>query len=232
MLLYFVKLSLDFIVLAGETPVMRSYKQNCGLAKALDVVGDRWTLLIVRELLIRGACRYTDLRNGLPGVATNLLSDRLRELEEAGVVLREEAPPPIATTLYRLTERGLELEGAVLRLGGWGAGIRRKPVKGERLQPHWLVLPLRLFLMDTRPEEKDAQIEIRVGGETITIAASKGTIDVRLGTAARAAAVVTGKPETVLQLFTGRIDLGTAVSSGTKWQGPAELLHRVAKPMV
>ena len=206
---------------------MRSYKQNCGLAKALDVVGERWTLLIVRELLIRGACRYTDLRNGLPGIATNLLSDRLQELEQAGIVLREEAPPPIATALYRLTERGLELEEAVLRLGGWGAGIRRKPVKGEQLQPHWLVLPLRLFLMDTKPEEDDAQIEIRVGGEIITIAASKGTIDVRLGTADGAAAVVTGKPEALLQLFAGRIDLAGAQSSGIRWLGPADLLHRV-----
>ena len=86
---------------------MRSYGQFCGLAKALDVIGDRWTLLIVRELLIRGACRYTDLRNGLPGIATNLLAERLRELEEAGVIEREEAPPPIATTLFRLTPRGI-----------------------------------------------------------------------------------------------------------------------------
>src|SRR6185295_293446 len=85
---------------------MRSYKQYCALAKALDVVGDRWTLLIVRELLIRGRCRYTDLRNGLPGIATNLLADRLREMEQSGLVSREEAPPPIATTLFQLTPRG------------------------------------------------------------------------------------------------------------------------------
>ena len=87
--------------------------------RALDVVGDRWTLLIVRELALRGACRYTDLRNGLPGIATNLLADRLRELENAGVVAREEAPPPIATTLFRLTPRGEEL-GRCSR--GWSAG--------------------------------------------------------------------------------------------------------------
>jgi hypothetical protein len=79
---------------------MRSYGQYCSIAKALDVVGDRWTLLIVRELLIRGACRYTDLKNGLPGIATNLLSDRIRELESAGLIRREEAPPPVATTLF------------------------------------------------------------------------------------------------------------------------------------
>ena len=79
---------------------MRSYDEYCAVAKSLDVVGDRWTLLIVRELALQGPCRYTDLRNGLPGIATNLLADRLRELEHAGVVSREEAPPPIATTLF------------------------------------------------------------------------------------------------------------------------------------
>ncbi|HEY6225275.1 MAG TPA: helix-turn-helix domain-containing protein, partial [Gemmatimonadales bacterium] len=82
---------------------MRTYAQYCGLARALDVVGDRWTLLIVRELLLRESCRYTDLLSGLPGIATNLLAGRLADLEAAGVIVREEAPPPIATTIYRLT---------------------------------------------------------------------------------------------------------------------------------
>src|SRR2546425_7044906 len=85
--------------------LMRSYGQYCSLAKALDVIGDRWTLLIVRELLLRGACRYTDLRDGLPGIATNLLADRMRDLEEKGIVRRQAAPPPIATTLFQLTPR-------------------------------------------------------------------------------------------------------------------------------
>src|SRR5215467_10718682 len=98
---------------------MRSYGQYCSIAKALDVVGDRWTLLIIRELLVRGACRYTDLKNGLPGIATNLLADRIRELEEAGLVSREEAPPPVATTLIRLTEAGQELAPVVHALGRW-----------------------------------------------------------------------------------------------------------------
>ena len=85
---------------------MRSYDEYCAMAKSLDVVGDRWTLLIVRELALRGACRYTDLRNGLPGIATNLLADRLRELEESGIVDRIELPPPIARTVYTLSELG------------------------------------------------------------------------------------------------------------------------------
>src|SRR3977135_2149859 len=106
---------------------MRSYSQYCSIAKALDVVGDRWNLLIVRELLLRGRCRYTDLLQGLPGIATNLLADRLRDLEHAGIVSREDAPPPIATTLFALTERGTELRPVLSELGKWG-----EPLMAER----------------------------------------------------------------------------------------------------
>src|SRR6266481_3000280 len=102
---------------------MRSYGQYCSIAKALDVIGDRWTLLIIRELLIRGACRYTDLRNGLPGIATNLLVDRLRELEQAGIVSREDAPPPVATALFQLTDRGRQLETVLMEIGRWGGPL-------------------------------------------------------------------------------------------------------------
>jgi DNA-binding HxlR family transcriptional regulator len=207
--------------------LMRSYKQRCGLAKALDVVGDRWTLLIVRELLIRGPCRYTDVRKGLPGIATNLLAERFRELEDADIVIREEAPPPIAATLFRLTERGRELEKALLQLGRWGAPLLAHRVKGESLQPHWLVLPLKLVLVDGRPEDPDVNIELRAGGELITIAASDGAIDVRLCAAESPAAVVTGKPETILHLFAGRIDLPAALAAGLRWEGAAEILGRV-----
>ena len=103
---------------------MRSYGQYCAVAKALDVVGDRWSLLIVRELLLREACRYTDLLEGLPGIATNLLADRLRELESAGVVCREGAPPPIAATLFRLTDRGRELQEVSHHERGHGSSDR------------------------------------------------------------------------------------------------------------
>src|SRR5258707_771182 len=110
---------------------MRSYGQYCGLAKALDVIGDRWTLLIVRELLLRERCRYTDLRNGLPGIATNLLVERLRELERSGIVSRQEAPPPIAATLFQLTERGRELEPVLHQIGRWGGPLAAKPAKKD-----------------------------------------------------------------------------------------------------
>src|SRR5947199_9504676 len=102
---------------------MRSYGQYCSVAKALDVVGDRWSLLTVRELLLQGPCRYTDLRNGLPGIATNLLAERLRELEQAGVIESELARPPVATTLFSLTKRGADLEPVLFQMGRWGAPL-------------------------------------------------------------------------------------------------------------
>src|SRR5437763_9369971 len=115
---------------------MRSDGQYCGVAKALDVVGDRWSLLIVRELLLRDACRYTDLRDGLPGIATNLLAERLRGLEAAGVIQREAAPPPVATTLFRLTDRGQELRDAIHALGRWGSPLLADSAGEEAIQGH------------------------------------------------------------------------------------------------
>jgi len=115
---------------------MRSYGQYCSVGKALDIVGDRWTLLIIRELLAQGPCRYTDLKNGLPGIATNLLSDRLRGLESAGLVRREEAGPPIATALFRLTGTGAELEPVLAALSGWGIRYMTEPEGGEEFRSH------------------------------------------------------------------------------------------------
>src|ERR671926_1476004 len=105
---------------------MRTYAEYCAIAKSLDVVGDRWTLLIVRELALRGPSRYTDLRHGLPGIATNLLAERLRELEQAGVIYREAAPPPIATTLFHLTPRGEELRAVLRAMASWGLPLLRE----------------------------------------------------------------------------------------------------------
>src|SRR3954453_5510820 len=98
----------------------RKYDQGCGSARALELVGDRWALLVVRELLL-GPKRFTDLRDGLPGIGPNVLSQRLKELEEIGVLRREQLPPPAASTVYELTEWGHELEEILVRLGRWGA---------------------------------------------------------------------------------------------------------------
>ena len=117
---------------------MRSYEQFCAIAKALDVVGDRWTLLIVRELLLRGACRYTDLRQGLPGIATNLLADRLRDLAQADIVRREAARPPVATDLFALTERGVALAPVLEALGRWGGPLMTTQGANDDFRSHCL----------------------------------------------------------------------------------------------
>src|ERR1700716_2515649 len=130
---------------------MRSYNEYCAVAKSLDVVGDRWTLLIVRELALQGARRYTDLRNGLPGIATNLLADRLRELEQAGVLSREEAPPPIATTLFHLTPRGEQLRPVLEDLTRWGLPLMTEQDPKDAVRSHWLPWALELMLAGRGP---------------------------------------------------------------------------------
>lgn len=200
---------------------MRSYGQFCGLAKALDVVGDRWTLLIVRELLIRDGCRYTDLLAGLPGIATNLLADRLRELEEAGVVRREE------TSLFRLTDRGRQLEAAVHHLGLWGAPLLAKADRKDAFCSHWLVLPLKMLLRDRTPELPRVEIELRTGDAAVVVEAERGEIRTRLGAAAKPDAVLTGHPQLLLGVLTGKIELAQARAAGMRFVGDMTALRRV-----
>src|SRR4051795_12838765 len=103
-------------------PTTRTYGDACPIARALDAVGERWALLVVRELLL-GPQRFADLRRALPGASSNLLADRLRELESRGVIARRKLPPPAASQVYELTDWGGELEPIVLALGGWGLRV-------------------------------------------------------------------------------------------------------------
>ncbi len=205
---------------------MRSYGQHCGLAKALDVVGDRWTLLIVRELLIRD-CRYTDLLHGLPGIATNMLADRLRDLERAGVVRREDAPPPIATTLFQLTGRGRELQAAVEQLGAWGAALlNRSEVEGE-FRAHWMALPLDMHLRDRHPDQPAVSIELRTGDERVTLEIAEGEVRTRPGKANNPAAVMEGPPPAILGVLLGKIALKAARAAGLTYEGDPAILRRI-----
>ncbi len=207
---------------------MRSYGQYCGLAKALDVVGDRWNLLIVRELLIRGGCRYTDLRNGLPGIATNLLAERLDELEKDGVVRREEAPPPIATTLFHLTDRGKELEPALYALGQWGAPLLQKGNKKDSFCSHWLALPLNLHLRDHAPGRPPVTLQLNTGDEPLVIQTlGDGTVRARPGSVAHPDASLTGPPHAILGLLLGKVDLAAVRASGLRYEGDPAVLRRV-----
>ncbi len=206
---------------------MRSYKQYCGLAKALDVIGDRWALLIVRELLLSGPSRYTDLRHGLPGIATNLLAERLRDLEQAGVVQRAEAPPPIAATLFSLTPRGEELRPVVHALGRWGGPLLGEPAADEAFRTHWLALPAELHLTDRTPERAPVAIEVRTGDRPLLIETVDGGVRIHPGVVPRPDAVIEGPPQLIVGVLTGQLALADARARGLRYDGDLEALRRV-----
>ena len=206
---------------------MRTYGEYCPLAKTLDVIGDRWSLLIVRELAIRGSCRYTDIRAGLPGVATNLLAERLRELEAAGVIAREEAPPPVATTLYRLAPRGEELRPVMQALAEWGLPLLAEAPDDDVFLSHWLTLPVRTRLTDATPELPSITIQVRTGDEPMLIETVDGGVRARAGTAPTPDAVISGPHAIVIDVLLGRLDLGEAKTKGLSFEGDANALARV-----
>jgi DNA-binding HxlR family transcriptional regulator len=207
---------------------MRSYDEYCALAKSLDVIGDRWTLLIVRELELRGACRYTDLRNGLPGIATNLLADRLRELESEGLVAREEAPPPIATTLFRLTARGAELRPVLESLVRWGMPLMTADNTGDAVRSHWLAWAIELILTDRRPEAPPVAVELRTGEEPIVLETRDGRLVTRLGAGeAGADATITGEARPVMGLLLGMLTVREARAVGVSYAGDPAVLERI-----
>jgi DNA-binding HxlR family transcriptional regulator len=206
---------------------MRSYRQYCAVAKALDVIGDRWTLLIVRELLLRGPCRYTDLQDGLPGIATNLLADRLRGLEDNGIVRREAAPPPVATTLFHLTPRGEQLRPALVELGRWGAPLMRRTSDDEAFRSHWLSLPTELFLADREPDRPPITIEVRTDGEPMLIETADGEVHARGGSSEDPDAALAGPPPLIVGVLSGHLDLAAARARGLEFEGDPKALDRL-----
>jgi DNA-binding HxlR family transcriptional regulator len=142
---------------------VRTYKDRCGIARALDLVGERWALLVVRELLL-GPKRFTDLRAGLAHIGPDMLAQRLRELEAAGIVRRATLPPPAASKVYELTPRGAELEPVVLALGRWGSAT---PVPADaRIGPDAFVLALKTLYA---PDGAGGVYELRLGDQTFTV---------------------------------------------------------------
>src|SRR4051794_6269246 len=206
---------------------MRSYGEYCSIARSLDLVGDRWTLLIVRELLLRGSCRYTDLRNGLPGIASNLLADRLRDLEAAGLVAREEAPPPVATTLFRLTPRGEELRPVLDALMRWGMPLMREEDPADSVQSHWVAGALEWMLVDRRPDRQSAALELRTGDHPISVELKDGAVDVRLGSLENPDAILAGPPNAILGVIFGLHDLAAAEALGGTFEGDPTILGRL-----
>jgi DNA-binding HxlR family transcriptional regulator/putative sterol carrier protein len=155
----------------------RSYNQYCAVARGLDVIGERWTLLIIRDLLV-GPKRYKDLLDGLPGIGTNLLAARLRELEKKGIVRRTVLPPPAASTVYELTETGQALEPAIGAIGRWGARFLGSPRETDMFPVDGYMVAMRTSFKPQEARGIYQVFELRVGGRVfeIRIAASECTI--------------------------------------------------------
>jgi DNA-binding HxlR family transcriptional regulator len=179
---------------------VKQYRQFCSVARALDVLGDRWAMLVVRELLL-GPKRYTDLRDGLPGVGTNVLAVRLRELEDAGIIAREKLPPPAPVTVYALTDDGLALRPVVDELARWGLRLMDRPERGDAMRTGWLVYSLAVSTPATGMREGD-ELELRVDGEPYTLMVRNGRFEASQGAAAHAIAVIDALPLSLFQLAT------------------------------
>jgi DNA-binding HxlR family transcriptional regulator len=191
---------------------MRTYCDACAAAHALDLVGERWALLVVRELLL-GPKRFTDLRAGLPGVSPNVLAQRLRELEQAGVVRRRKLPPPAASRIYELTDWGMELEPVIIGLGRWGARSPSRP-RDAAIGVDSIVLALRTMFDARAADGLKASYELRLGEDRFRAVVADGRFEVVRGSAERTDATIETDPGTLATLvFEGR-KLDEALRSG------------------
>jgi DNA-binding HxlR family transcriptional regulator len=190
----------------------RTYGDPCGIARALDVVGERWALLVVRELLL-GPKRFTDLRAGLPNLSPDVLSQRLRELEADGVVTRRRLPPPAGSKVYELTERGLELEPVILALGRWGTSVPFPP-DGHELGPDSTILALKTVFDPETARNGDLSVELRLSEQTFSVQVDSRGIEIARGSVEDPDAVLTTSTMTLVALLWQGLGLGEAVRSG------------------
>jgi DNA-binding HxlR family transcriptional regulator len=191
---------------------MRTYHEGCATAHALDLIGERWALLVAPELLL-GPNRFTDLRAGLPNASPNILAQRLRELEAARVVRRRKLPPPAASKVYELTARGMELEPVIIRLGRWGARSPSRPRDAE-LGVDSLVLSFRTMFDPRAADGLNASYELRLGEDVFGAVVTDGRFEIVCGDAERPDATIETDASMLAALVYDGRDLAEAVRSG------------------
>jgi DNA-binding HxlR family transcriptional regulator len=202
----------------------RTYDQFCGVARALDLVGERWALLVVRDLLL-GPKRFTDLRRGLPGIGTNVLAARLQELERNGVVARRTLPPPAASTVYELTDYGRKLEGPLLAFGRWGA-LTMGPRRPEQtLRSEWLAVALKAFFQPEAASDLRAEIELRFEDGTFLARVDRGSLVVEPASPNGADLVLETEVETLIGYLAGADVPAAALGA----EGDEALLERLPR---
>ena len=207
---------------------VRVYGQFCGLARALEILGERWAVLIVRDLLV-GPKRFTDLLHGLPRIPTNVLAARLKELEFAGVVRRRVLPRPAASVIYELTEYGAELEDAIVMLGRWGAKLLDEPRSDEIITEDSMVMALRSTFYPEAARKLRANYELHFGDIVIHAKIDKGKIKVAAGPLLKPDLIITAGPA-IKELMAGTITPAQAIKNGiVRLKGDADLLKSFAE---
>jgi DNA-binding HxlR family transcriptional regulator len=193
-------------------PRARSIEDGCGIAHASDLLGQRWALLVVRELLL-GPKRFTDLRAGIPDISPNVLGQRLRELEESGIVRRRKLAPPAAVQVYEVTDWGRELEPAILALGRWASASPSFP-RGAPMGPDALVLALKSAFDPAKADGLEAAYELRLGEIPFKIAITGGQFEAAREEVESPDAVIRSDPDTITRVVFRGNRLGKAIEAG------------------
>jgi DNA-binding HxlR family transcriptional regulator len=185
---------------------VKRYGQRCSVARALDVVGDRWSLLVIRELIV-GPRRYTDLKDGLPGIGTNVLAGRLRDLLDAGVVVKHELPVPTSVVVYELTTKGRSLEPTLAALRTWGEEYGPPWQTNDAVRPAWVLMSA---IAKTKYVTPGKVCELRVDSEVFQLISNTGTLSLRSGSTRPPDAIITLSSEILFGVAVGFISADAA----------------------
>lgn len=205
-------MALEKLTEARNGPSRRRYDDACGTAHALDLIGERWALLVMRELML-GPKRFSDIRADLPGISANVLTQRLEGLEQAGIVVRSKLPPPASGQVYELTEWGYQSKPVMGALGRWAT---RSPGHDPSLHfsPVSLILSFQAMGQPGLPKDIDASIAFRLGRESYRVQVKDGAIDAARGDAEGADLVFTGEPRTIAAAVYGGVPLAALEAEG------------------
>ena len=207
----------------------RNYQQYCSLARALDLVGERWTLLIIRDLLA-GPRRYKDLQDSLDGIGTNLLASRLKELEANDLIESTTLAPHSSARAYQLTARGRALEQSVVALAQWGLPLLDAPRDDGHWRPHWNHIALKARFNEVAARDIDETYALEIGGYPHYVSVRDGRIETREGVPPHADLVLRADSETFVSIVEGKLNLKDAIAQGLmQMEGSGETLVRMAK---
>lgn len=191
----------------------RNYREYCAIARSLDLLGQRWTLLIVRDLFL-GPQRYTDLQAGLPGIASDILTARLRTLEDEGLVRRRELPPPAPATVYELTDSGRGLAPLIRALGEVGLTLLGTPEPGQPVNPSPVVMSLNLTFRGDEARGLTETYGLELGGQSFSVEVDQDAVRTRRGAPASPAATLRTDPRTLVGLLRGETTTTAAEAEG------------------